>query len=331
MREPERLCPIEKETLNERAYFSSFLQSALSFGLLNDSDSERIQNELLSLVSRQIERYNNGDSSSIRVETAQELTDSIFYTIGVFLKPKAVSDALDAVKTRPLAQLFAAGQKMILRKVSVCKLSHVSLVRNLFQTSNEFYTSTVRDGIGGFFKLYRPETFAHRTIITADYPTMCGEGLLCGIEFIERYLHNLFFENAFLRHFSSETAHAFLSRYNPAYEKTPANLCEPILYTALLCELCNKDPLALSLTSEDIDVLESLLGGKSRDELHFYLTHAATLLLKTLSCDEALTRYMREATERLLPSFENAVRFHTLAKLCGVQTRSSIHSHTKEI
>lgn len=314
-----RICPIERDMLDERAYFPSLLQNALSFGLLDEKDAERIQGELLDLLSRQIGRFNNGDSSSVRVETAQELSDSILYTVGAFLREKEIPDAVDMIKTAPLFHLFTAGQKKIARKLSVCKLSHATLCRSLFPSTNEFYRPTVRDGIRGFFKLYRPEYFAHRTIITADYPTICGEGALCGIEFIEKYLHNLFFENAFLRHFSPDTAHSFLLRHNPGYEKAPANLCEPIFCTALLSVLCEKNPLLLSLLPEDIESIEALLCGKSRDELHFYLSHAASKLFDVLSCDEALTRYMTGALSLLLPSFENAVRYQTLGTLCGVK------------
>ena len=92
-----RICPIDKEMLDERAYFPSLLQSALSFGLLDEKDAERIQGELLELLSRQIGRFNNGDSSSVRVETAQELSDSILYTVGAFLREKEIPDAVDMI------------------------------------------------------------------------------------------------------------------------------------------------------------------------------------------------------------------------------------------
>ena len=282
MNELERQSPFSKDILDERYYFASFFQNAMLHGLISDDTAERLQAESAELLSRQITRYTDGQSSSVRTETAQELSDSVWYSISVALKPKSVADAAELLNRSPLAHIFVAGQKSIARKVSVCRLSHASLVRNLFPTGNEFYASTIRDGILGFFKLYRPEFFAHRTIITADYPSMCGEGDVCGIEFIERYVHNLFYENAFLKHFSPENAHSFLLLHNPGYEKAPVNICEPILCAALLCVLCDRDPLSLTLCREDFETLYALLAEKNPDELHFYFAHAASRLFALL-------------------------------------------------
>lgn len=314
MNELERHSPIAKEAMDERHYFISLLQNALSCGLVSPERLERIQAETAELLISRITRYTNGSSSSVRAETAQELSDSILYTIGVALKSMSLADAADSLSSVSLSHLFVTGQRIITKKVSVCRLLHAGLVRRLFPSENEFYASTVRDGIAGFFKLYRPEFFAHKTIITADYPTMQGEGNLCGIEFIERYLHNLYYENDLLRLFSPETAHAFLLRHNPGYEKAPSNLCEPILCAALLCVLCDVDPQSLVLRQEDFDTLYALLDGKDRDGLHFYFMHAASRLAERLDLDETAARYMTETVGKLLAGFENAVRFHTLEK-----------------
>ena len=95
--------------------------------------------------------------------------------------------------------------------------------------------------------------------------------------------------------------------------------CITVFCAALLSVLCEKNPLLLSLSPEDIESIEALLCGKSRDELHFYLSHAASKLFSVLTCDEALVRYMTGALSLLLPSFENAIRYHTLGTLCGVK------------
>lgn len=42
-----------------------------------------VQAEVLRLLSRQIEQYTMGDSSSVPVELAQELLDAICYVLGI--------------------------------------------------------------------------------------------------------------------------------------------------------------------------------------------------------------------------------------------------------
>lgn len=316
---PERYSVVSPEALSRRHYFASLVENAHVAGLLTERDMERIQGELLELLAKQIDRYNNGDSSSIRVEKAQVLTDSILFTLGVSLKSLSVAEGIDAVKDTGLNRLFLDGQRKITRKTNVCRLSHRSLVKNLFETPNEFYSSTVIDGIRGFFKCYSPEYAAHEISITADYPTLMGEEDLCGIEFIENYLHNLFYENLFLKQFSPETVNGFLRRYDPGFAGIPMNLCEPVLNTALCCVLCGKDPMELSPSPEDCNTVEQLLSDKDRDGLHYLLSHSLITLCHQIKADESLSTYLTNCLPNLLPTWENGVKCGTLPHLFGVK------------
>lgn len=50
---------------------------------LTPAERSLVQGKLLQLLSRQVERYTMGESTSIRVEQAQELLDSICYCLGI--------------------------------------------------------------------------------------------------------------------------------------------------------------------------------------------------------------------------------------------------------
>lgn len=316
---PERYSALAQETLSERNYFSSLVEASCRHGLLEEQDVERLQNELAELLATQIRRYNNGDSSSIRSEIAGELTESIFFTLGVYYKSLPLADAAEEMKNRALQYAFTVGQKQILKKVGVCRLTHHTLVKRLFETPNEFYRSTVVDGINGFFKSYRPEFTAHSIGITADYPTMCGEKDRCGIEFIEQYLHNLFFENEFLCMLNKDAVHAQLKRYNPAFSGVPMNLCEPIFNAALACAMTDRDIDELSVSRAACEELYDSLGEKTSDELHLLLSHACGTVCDQLDCSERLREFLNGAVSIVLPSWENALRCGALKNLLGVK------------
>lgn len=316
---PERHSALAQEALSERNFFSSLVDASCRHGLLNEQDLERLQNDLAELLAMQIRRYNNGDSSSIRSELAGELTESIFFTLGIYYKTLPLADAADELKNRPLQHAFTVGQKTIAKKVNVCRLTHRTLTKRLFDTPNEFYRSTVVDGISGFFKLYRPEFAAHTIGITADYPTMCGERDLCGIEFIERYLHNLFFENEFLCTFANDTVHDCLKRYDSAFVGVPMNLCEPILNAALACALADEAIDELVLSRRACAELSDRLRDTTQDELHFLLSHACMTICDFQNCSNGLRDFLNGAVAVTLPSWENALRCDTLENLLGVK------------
>lgn len=185
----EKISRIKSETLSSEHYFQSLLEQAYMAGMLSDIQLEKIQFDCLSLLAKQTEKYNNGDSSSIPVEAAQNLLTSIMYTIGVYLKTYADPDhAVASVQKDGIYTLYEKGSVRINRLVKSAKTLYSSITGNLMQTQNVFYSSTIVDGIKGFFKLYYPEFAAHEIHITADYPVYNHMEKLAGIEFIQKYL-----------------------------------------------------------------------------------------------------------------------------------------------
>lgn len=306
MTDLDRIHVIDKSTLSGKNYFASLLTQGRVCGLLSDSDAERIQIEGLSLLAKQTEKYNHGDSSSIRVEKAQDLLNSIFYVVGLVLKAyPSPEDALEALKQGHLEALFGIGQKRIQRKMQAARVLHQRIKKHLFQTKNVFFRSTVVDGINGFFKLYRPEFSAQEIHITADYPTFFGVTDLAGIEFIERYLQNIAYENRFCLYFSANKVHHLLCGLDENYQQILMNLYEPILTAAVCCVLTDQPVRELC---SDIDALKAKLTGRSADEIAELLLKASDELSTDLSCTQGLNRYIKRSIPKIAASIEQAIR-----------------------
>ena len=69
----EQIHVINKAALSGKNYFASLMSQGRLCCLLMDKDIERLQLESLTLLAEQTEKWSRGESSSIRVEKAQEL------------------------------------------------------------------------------------------------------------------------------------------------------------------------------------------------------------------------------------------------------------------
>jgi len=312
----ERIHSVNSSALSGKNYFVSLIKQGRLCRLLSDTEIEHIQFESIALLGKQTELFNNGVSSSIRIEKAQELLESILYTVGIQLKSYASpEDAIDALKTDNLDRLFYLGLKKINRKIMIAKQVHLRLKKCLFKTQNVFYRLTAVDGINGFFKLYNPEFSAQEIHITADYPTFNGVYDLDGIEFIEKYLQNITHENRFCSYFSENKVHHLLCGIDENYQKVLMNIYEPILISSLGCILTYHAGCDLNLNRNDIDTLTNLFSGKDTGEVEQLMKNALVKLIAELDCSFDLRNYLKNSIAKIAVSIENAAHYNCLDKV----------------
>ncbi|MGL5255349.1 MAG: DUF6179 domain-containing protein [Phocaeicola sp.] len=303
----EKISKINREALNGEHYFQSLLKQAYMVQLLSESELEKIQFDCLSLLAKKTERFNGGDSSSIRIEKAQGILASIMFTIGVLLKAYPnPDDAVVAVQSMGVEAICAEGRKRIDRLVEQAKLHHEALVRHLLQTTNVFYSSTVVDGINGFFKLYDAEFAAQEIHITADYPVYNKANRLLGIEFILQYLEQLYYENLFCTQFSDEDIHHLLCGYDERYENLLLNIYEPVLAASLGCVLADVPANSLEVTPEIQSFLYHQLTGKVHTEIEQMLGNALMKLAESLSFSGNVLAYVQQSLPQLALAIESA-------------------------
>lgn len=311
----ERISRIESKKLSGEHYFQSLLEQAYALGMLSDAEVERIQFDCLSLLAEQTERYNHGDSSSIRIEAAQHILTSIMFTMGVWLKtfPRP-DDAVAAIKDSSVDCLYQNGRRRIDRLMKSTKLLHIAIIDNLVHTENVFYASTIVDGINGFFKLYDPAFAAQEIHITADYPVYNPTEKLVGIEFIRKYLECVYYENRFCSYFSEEDIHHLLCGYDAHYQELLFNIYEPVLAAAIGCVLTDTHGTRLSLAPSSIERINRLFERKTRSDITEILTGAADQLAQRMNLPASLTQYIKCSLPRFAVSIENGVHLHTLDK-----------------
>lgn len=265
---------IRKQQLDGERYFLSLCEEGLRRGLLSESDRECFLMGCRSILSRKTGAYVHGNTVDANSDTARALLESVYYTVGVELKsmPRP-EDAIEALLTLPMEDLYLSGQVKIREKLRAAHLMQRHLKKMLFRTESQSYNNTAKRKLDDFFRLYRPASFAQQIHVTVEYPTCPPLEGLVGVEYIEALLRRLALENRFLCYFSPEAVDALLSRENPDYRSAVMNIYKPVLRAALGCVLTGS-PVE-SLEYDRARFAEILAGESAAEQLSDALDRVA--------------------------------------------------------
>ncbi|MDW7730512.1 MAG: DUF6179 domain-containing protein, partial [Bacillota bacterium] len=265
----EKYHTINRTDLNDEFFFQSLLEAAFKHNLLADTEVENLQNQCLELLALKVEQYNRGYSSSIRVEVAESIMQSNLYTLGLYLKSIPGSgEMITELKTVSISDIYTKGRRLISAKLHSAKHLLILARHNRIVTKNEFYNSTINEGINQFFVGYNPDFEAHEIPAAIDYQLCNPIGHFAGIEYIQKYIEGFFYENEFCRLFPAEKIHCLLSGFDDRYEDLLINICDHVLTNALGCIMSNNPAAELNITAEQIRELVKRYSPISKNELN---------------------------------------------------------------
>lgn len=308
---------ISQDKLSGEFYFNSIIQEAYTHELLSESEIENIQLQCLKLLANKSERYNGGNSSSIRIEAAENIMKSNLYTIGLFLKSFSdIEDAIKELKTVPISEIYKNGRELITVKEHSAKYMYHRVKSNKIANSNYTYNATIDEqGIGSFFKQYNPDYEAHEALASIDYQLCNPVTDLAGIEFIQKYTQNLYLENEFCSYFNPINIHYLLSGYDEGYQDLLINIFEQVLTSAIGCVLTHHSVFQLDNSQQEIKQLYNELSRDNDKSISLKINKAAQILLQELKIKSILLRnYIEEGLPKITLNIIQAVRTNTLEK-----------------
>jgi len=302
-----------KNNLQEESYFKSILAEAIRLQLMSEIELENIQMQLLALLTQRLKKYTHGESNSVRTEVAESISESVLYSISIYLKTLPDADiSLEVIKQKPLAELYQEGQKLISAKIDqtlqllikvkdsrlpkfACNINNCS-GNNDSGINNQSYDKTIEKGILSFFSCYDVEFAAHETPASIDYPLCHDRTNLTGIEYISNYLETLHLENDFCQRFKAKDIYDLLLGYDENYHDLLINIFELVLNNSLGCILADKNPLVLNITEADRQYLKPKLLDLPQDRLAALLKDASLKLFAKLDISDAyLQKYILNA------------------------------------
>ncbi|MBS4536306.1 hypothetical protein GOQ29_11820 [Clostridium sp. D2Q-14] len=309
---------VDSNNLSGEFYFTSLLREAYKCGILYDSDVENVQMQSIKLLSYKSERYNNGESSSIRVEVAESIMKSNLYTIGLYLKSLPDVDcAAEELKKVNIFDMYKKGRKIINAKFHTAKHMYKLNKKNKLTTFNYTYNATLSEnGIGIFFKSYDPDYEAHECPASIDYQLFGPVNDLAGVEFIQKYLENLYYENEFCKNFATGNIHNLLYGYDEGYKDLLINIFEQVLISALGCSLANCNIFNLNISKMDIQYLYNEFSKYDDYTFTLKITEATEKIFEELNITSIrLQRYIKQSLSKLIPDMFSAFKTKTLEKV----------------
>jgi len=262
-----------------------------------DADIMAAQIKLWEFLGRRVHSYTTGDSSSVRIETAQELLNSACYVLGIDLgNPSALKAILDWDLDRRFEDII----KIIEGEIQTAKRLWQAACLSVPQIEN-ISLSTTLHSIGSFPKRYHYRYFAHVIPCDIDYQ-LChpvSEALL-GVDYIIEYLHHILIEQDFLCRFDPALCIRLLDAYCPDYKGQLINLFEPIATNAIGLAFIGSDTLKLDVSSQECERIAVILKPMPKGQVINVLQSAAYFVCSTLEIHQPATRqYLRRMAEGL--------------------------------
>lgn len=291
---------------NSENYLSLIAEGGLQDGILTREEIRSVQTRLWILLGNRTERFTMGDSSSVPIETAEELLKSICFSIGMYLK--ASSDSLSLLKNEDMETLLKLGWTEIEKAIETGKELLDKVKTNALPIGNISFNDTLQE-ISLFFKKYDYRFFAHEIPCSIDYQ-LCRAvpEELQGIEYINEYLRRIIMENEFCRHFDTEKIKMLLKSYCPDYKGLLINIYEPIVTNAIGLALLDGDIVSLDIMDSDRSRLLCLFRTWSKEEAIEALCQASEKLFDRLKITDAAEKeYLKTAAVNLYTRIESVL------------------------
>ncbi len=190
-----------------------------------------VQLGVMQLLSEEILQYTNYQSSSVRTETAQNILESMLYSITAYLDTQ--SDPAAVLRTQQLKELRRKGLNLLKQYVEECRVLLKEVKATRTPTELIAYNNTIDDAFDEFFKSYDPQFDAQNTAAMIDYPLLKDDQSVTGIVYIKNYLTQLKSENVFCAGYSKNYIRSLLLthglKHHLDYREMLINIPELIL------------------------------------------------------------------------------------------------------
>lgn len=274
------------------------ISNMIPYKQYSETEYQLLLSRLWSLLAVQTGKYTMGDSTSVTVETAQDLLCSLWYTLMLTMEESGLS--YDRLLTDDLLPLVKQGQALLMRKVEQAKQLWNAVCQTAPAIPNSFYWEAIQ-GVESFFQYYDIYFFAHQRPLDFSYPLINQPpDSLHGISYVEVYLQNLLEENILMNQFDHKLVVRLLESTVPDYQELYLNLCEQPLINAFGRAILGKSILSLDISEQERLQIMASLAGMGTEEMRAYFCVIIDSLCDKLNKKDAFTRtYLAELSNEL--------------------------------
>lgn len=281
----------------------AFTDSIIKDKSISEEDRMLIEVKVWNFLGKHIERYTMDDSTSVPIETAEELLNSICFLLELELRESVnaskilIDEDIDVLiknSWSKVESLVEDGQKLL-----------EEVIKSSTNIENISYNDTL-DEIGKSFKKYDYRFFADKINCSIDYQLSnpVSENLK-GIEYINAYLKSLLIENEFCICFDKEKIKGILNSYCPDYRGLLINIFEPVLTNVIALDILDEDIFRLEISKLQRKVLMDVFNSLSNTEILSKLRSSAKRVCSILgiASDESV-EYIQKTAVDIYPRIE---------------------------
>ena len=156
---------IDPRNLNRADYANSLAAEAERIGLYTEQDLERIRGDMMNALAEVIGYATDGESSSVKTDTARKLAKSLLYNIDTCLlaEPTPESAAV-MLKERRMNELYAKGYLINRKLLDDAKHLWGRVRYTRLKNGGEAYDKTIDTYFRNYLRDYDPRTSAQDKI-----------------------------------------------------------------------------------------------------------------------------------------------------------------------
>ncbi len=273
---------------------------------ISEEDRMLIEVKIWSFLGTYINRYTMGDSTSVPIEIAEELLNSICFSLDLELR--GLNNAHKILIEKDIEHLLKASWIKIISLMGYGKKLLIEVKNSYPNIENTSYNDTI-DEIEKFFNKYDYRFFAHKINCSIDYQLANPiSEKLQGIEYINEYLKSLLIENQFCLNFPKDNIIYLLKSYCQDYEGLLINIFEPILTNAIGLKALGENVLILEISGLQRKELLNIFRNLPKTEGLDKLRNSAKGICDVLGIvDNEKIQYIQETSENLYPRIEMAL------------------------
>ncbi len=151
--------------INRKNYTYSLAVEAVRAGLYDEAALERVKADLISALAEVIGYFTMGESSSVKVDTAHKLEESLVYNIDTYLL--SLNDDIKAAETlfdRRMSELYGKGYLINKKRLEEARILYGRVRLTRLKKASKAYDSTIDKYFPFYLKTYSPKFTAHSKI-----------------------------------------------------------------------------------------------------------------------------------------------------------------------
>ncbi len=254
----------ENEKIDRSQYTLSLMAQGLQKRMIQPQFVQGCQKDTIEILKKLIIKYTFGESSSVKVEVAENIMRSIYYVMDAYLAQEETPyESLTQLEDMGVQKVYEEGLVYLRGMVKSCKEQYEKVKENSLELDVIAYKDTIIGGLGSFFKLYNVLFCAHDIMCSIDYPLAVDDMSIEGVLYIKQYLENMDFENRVCQCFSIKDIERLLENYGALYKldyrEALINVFEIVMNNYIFCLMVGHKNRELQMTKIQYDVINTTL------------------------------------------------------------------------